>query len=255
MTELAELRQRVKSIGARFRGTAEEDRKRSKRLSSLLSLVEEGFACSQHQIQSLSEELARANDEIQQLRTMLQTLLAEGEDTGARGTGAAMRELEDRINCLVETASSISETVSRGAPEMTKDSSATMNTDEADRTATEPEIETEPAIGPSEEVSEEAPTGAEGVESKPVRKVESDAREEGESPGTKGGEEKEPLELTQMVTEEGAVVDVNADQGHPTEKDRETAQQIIKRVSLLTGTLREKRNKPAHRTVGERRRP
>ncbi len=177
MTELAELRQRVESVGARFRGTAEEDRKRSKRLSSLLSLVEEGFACSQHQIQSLSEDLACANDEIQQLRTMLQTLLAEVEDTGARGTGAAMRELEDRINCLVETASSISETVSRGAPELTKDSSATMNADEADRTTAGLEIGTEPAIGPSEEVSEEAPTAAEEVESKPVRKLDSETRE------------------------------------------------------------------------------
>jgi hypothetical protein len=58
-----------------------------------------------------------------------------------------------------------------------------------------------------------------------------------------------------MVTQEGAVVEVNADHGQPTEKDRGAAQQIIKRVSLLTGTLREERNKPTHRTVGVRRRP
>ncbi len=49
MTELADLRQRVKSVGARFRGTAEEDRTRSERLSSLLSAVEGGFARSQHE--------------------------------------------------------------------------------------------------------------------------------------------------------------------------------------------------------------
>jgi hypothetical protein len=66
-----------------------------------------------------------------------------------------------------------------------------------------------------------------------------EAAKEGESPGTEGGEEKEPLELTQMVAEDGAMVDLNADQNQPAEADRTTVQQIIKRVSLMTGTLRE----------------
>ena len=235
MTDLSDLRQRVKSVGARFRGTAEEDRKRGERLVSLLKSVEEGFARSQHEVKRLNEDLAHANEEKQQIQAMLQTLLAEAEDTGARGTGTAMRELEDRINRLVEAASSISGTVSSDVPEMTKDPQATVNTDEDDRTGAGPEIDTERAIGRSEEVSEEAPTVSEEVESKP----ELDAREEGESPGTKDGEEKEPLDLTQMVTEEGAVVEVNADQGGPTEKDRATVQRIIKRVNMRTGTLRE----------------
>jgi transcription elongation GreA/GreB family factor len=255
MTELAELQQRVKSVGARFRGTVEEDRKRSERLSSLLSLIEEGFARSQHEIKRLNEELARANEEKEQIQAMLQDLLAEGEDTGARETGTAMRELEDRINRLIETASSISGAASSDAPEMTKDSATTVNTDEDDRTAAGPEIGTEAAIRPSEELSEEAPTAAEEVE-KPVRKLDSDTREtstvipiltdeeaeEGVFAGAEDGEEKEPLELTQMVTEEGTVVDVNADQAHPAEKDRTTLQKIIKRVSLQSGTISEEQN-------------
>ncbi len=252
MTELAELQQRVKSVGARFRGTAEEDRKRNDRLSSLLSLVEEGFARSQHEIKRLSEDLARANEEKQQIQALLQTLLAEGEDTVASGTGTAMRDLEDRINCLVETASSISGAASGDAPEMTKGSPATVNTDDDDRAAAGPEIDTEAAIRPSEEVSEEAPTAAEEVE-EPVRKLDSETREtsavipvlideaaeEGEPAGAEDGEEQEPLELTQMVTEEGAVVDVNADQDSPAEKDRATVQRIFNRVNKLTGALRE----------------
>ncbi len=254
MTDLAELRLRVKSVGARFRGTAEEDRKGNKRLSSLLSLVEEGFARSQHEIKRLNEELARSNEEKEQVQAMLQDLLAEGEATGARGTGTATRELEDRINRLVEAASSISGTVSSSAPEMTDDSATTMNTDEDDQTAVEPEIDTEPTRGPSEEVSEETPTVAEEIESEPVRKPDSDTRdvsamspvraeeavEEDESPGAEDGEEKEPLELTQMVTEEGTVVDVNPGQGHPAEEDRTTLQKIIERVTLQSGTLAEK---------------
>ncbi len=92
--------------------------------------------------------------------------------------------------------------------------------------------------------------------SKPVRKLDSETREtsivipvltdeaaeESESTGAEDGEEKEPLELTQMVTEEGAVVDVNADQAHPAEKDRTTLQKIIKRVSLQSGTISEEQN-------------
>jgi len=254
MTELAELRQRVEAVSARFGGTAEEDRKRNDRLSSLLSLVEEGFARSQHEIKRLNEELARSNEEKEQVQAMLQDLLAEGEATGARGTGTATRELEDRINRLVEAASSISGTVSSSAPEMTDDSATTMNTDEDDQTAVEPEIDTEPTRGPSEEDSEETPTVAEEIESEPVRKPDSDTRdvsamspvraeeavEEDDSPGAEDGEEKEPLELTQMVTEEGTVVDVNPGQGHPAEKDRTTLQKIIERVTLQSDTLAEK---------------
>ena len=122
-------------------------------------MVEEGFARSQQEIKRSNEDLARANDEIQQLRAMLQTPLAEGEDTGVREASAMS-----------------------------------------------------PAI--AEEVVED-----------------------NESPGTEDGEEKQPLDLTQMVTEERAVVDVNADQGQSAEKDRATLQQNnIKRIAR---TLRE----------------
>ncbi len=204
MTDLAELRQRVKSVGEHFVDTAEEDRKRSERVSRLLGVVKESFARSQQEIKRSNEDLACANDEVQQLRTMVQALLAESEDTGARGTSGEMRDLEDQANRLLEAASSISGTVSSSAPEMTEHSPATVNTGDDDRTAAGPEIDTEPVIEPSEEVSEKA-----------------------------------SLELTQMVTEDGAVVKSNTAQGHLAENDRATLQKIIKRVSLQTGILGE----------------
>ena len=77
-TDLAELRQRVKSVSARFGGMAEEDRKRGERLSSLLSVVEEGFARSQHEIKRLHEELARAKEEKQQIQNRTKS----GDSTG-----------------------------------------------------------------------------------------------------------------------------------------------------------------------------
>ncbi len=216
MTDLAELRQHVKSVGEHFISTAEEDRKRSERVSRLLGVVEESFARSQQKIERsnedlacANEDLACANDEVQQLRTMLQALLAVVKDTGASGTSGAMRDLEDQANCLVEAASSISGTVSSSAPEMTKDSPAEAwpfddHQTADDRTAAGPEIDTEPVIEPSEEISEKA-----------------------------------SLELTQMVTEDGAVVKSNTAQGHLPEKDRSTLQKIIKRVNLQKGTFGE----------------
>ncbi len=107
---------------------------------------------------------------------------------------------------------------------MTKDSPATVNTDEDNRAAAGPEIAAEAAVKPPEGVSEEAPTAAEEVESKPVRKLDSETREtstmipvlideaaeESESTGAEDGAEKEP-----------------------------TLQDIIERISLQLGTLGE----------------
>jgi hypothetical protein len=159
--ELAELRQRVRAAEARLGKAAEEDRMRNERLSSLLGVVEEGFACSQHRIESLSEELARANQEMQQLQAMLQALLAAAEDDGAHGIGAARRELEARINRLSEAALSISGTRGESATEMTKGCPATVSSDEEDSIAAGSETGTEPAIRPSEKVLQKALAAAE----------------------------------------------------------------------------------------------
>jgi hypothetical protein len=301
VTELAELRQRVEAAGESLGEAAAENQKLHERLLGLLSVVEECFAHSQHKIESLSEELARTNEEKQQLQAMLQTLLAETEGDSVRAIGATRRELEARINSLVEAASSISETLGEGATKLTMGSAVTVNTNEDDGTAVGSETGTEPAVRRSEAVSEDAPTLAEEATDKPgheakeeaksdltiaelsnlyvaqgctaekpttlvtdkartpwsklVQRVQAEnnvgetstmspagaeeAAEEGDPPGTEGGEEKEPLELTQMVAEDGAMVDLNADQNQPAEANRTTVQQIIERVSLMTGTLRE----------------
>jgi hypothetical protein len=300
MIELAELRQRVEAAGESLGEAAAENQKLHERLLGLLSVVEECFAHSQHKIESLSEELARTNEEKQQLQAMLQTLLAETEGDSVRAIGATRRELEARINSLVEAASSISGTLGEGATKLTMGSVVTVNTIEDDGTTAGP-TDTEPVIRPSEAVSEETLTDVEEVKGEPGRESKEEAKsdltiaelsnlyvaqgctaekpttlvtdeartprskllqrvqartdggetssmspvsgeeatQEREPPGTEDGEEKMPLELTQMVAEDGAVVDLNDDQGQPAEKDRATVQEIIKRVSLLTGTLRQ----------------
>ncbi len=223
VTELAELRQRVEAAGESLGEAAAENQKLHERLLGLLSVVEECFAHSQHKIESLSEELARTNEEKQQLQAMLQTLLAETEGDSVRAIGATRRELEARINSLVEAASSISETLGEGATKSTMGSAVTVNTIEDDGTAVGSETGTEPAVRRSEEILKKALAVSEKVE--PL--------------GTEGGEENEPLELTQMVAEGEAVVDLNTDKSQSPVADRTTVQQIIKRVSLMTGTLRE----------------
>jgi len=298
MIELAELRQRVEAAGESLGEAAAENQKLHERLLGLLSVVEECFAHSQHKIESLSEELARTNEEKQQLQAMLQTLLAETEGDSVRAIGATRRELEARINSLVEAASSISGTLGEGATKLTMGSVVTVNTIEDDGTTAGP-TDTEPVIRPSEAVSEETLTDVEEVKGEPGRESKEEAKSdltiaelsnlyvaqgctaekpttlvtdeartprsklvqrvqaeidvgetstmspvsgeeathEREPPGTGGDEEKELLELTQMVTENGAVVKLNTDQGHLAEKDRATLQKIIKRVNLQTGTL------------------
>ena len=223
VTELAELRQRVEAAGESLGEAAAENQKLHERLLGLLSVVEECFAHSQHKIESLSEELARTNEEKQQLQAMLQTLLAETEGDSVCAIGATRRELEARINSLVEAASSISETLGEGVTKLIMGSAVAVNTIEDDGTAVGSETGTEPAVRRSEEILKKALAVSEKVE--PL--------------GTEGGEENEPLELTQMVAEGEVVVDLNTDQSQSAVADRTTVQQIIKRVSLMTGTLRE----------------
>ena len=121
--QISELQQRVNAIEVRFSGSVEESRERSERLSSLLEAMEEGFARSRRDFERLNDELVRVSEENQQLRGMLQTLLAVTDDSTVRGIGAAMRELETRINRLVDTASSISGTLGQSPSDMVRDSS------------------------------------------------------------------------------------------------------------------------------------
>ncbi len=166
----------MRAAEARLGEAAEEDRKRNERLSGLLGVVEEGFACSQHRIESLSEELARANQEKQQLQAMLQTLLAAVEDHGAHGIGAVRRELEARIDRLSEAALSTRGTRGESAPEMTKGCPATVSSDEEDSVAAGSETGTEPAVRRSEAVSEDAPTLAEEAKDKPGHEAKEEAK-------------------------------------------------------------------------------
>lgn len=115
--DMSELQRRVEAIQLRFSGSARESHERGERLVGLIEAMEQGFARNQRDIEALTRELALANDENRQLRSMLHTLLAVTDNSDPRGIGAAMRELESQINRLVDTASSISGTLGKAPTE------------------------------------------------------------------------------------------------------------------------------------------
>lgn len=207
MTDIADLQQRVQSVAAHLRGTSKESRMRNDDLSSRLRLVEEGIARSQQQIERLTEALACAKGEKKQIQTLLQTLLATVETAGARGIGAGMRDSENQIDRLLKTAMSVGKTLSSSASEITENTSVIGNTYEQELTAAGLNIETEPVTGASKEVPENA-----------------------------------PLELTQMLAEDGSVAGLNTAQGDLDTKDRSALHKIINRVSPRTGSLYEEQN-------------
>ncbi len=137
--DMSELQRRVEAIQHRFSGSAQESRERGERLVGLIEAMEQGFVRSQRDIESLTRELTRANDENRQLRSMLHTLLAVTDDSDPRGLGAAMRELESQINRLVETASSISGTLGRAPGETEGDPFAAAANDGSDSRREEPQ--------------------------------------------------------------------------------------------------------------------
>jgi hypothetical protein len=180
MTEIAELEQRTNALVARYDSRAKKDRERRERLSELLSKIEESLAGSQREMERLSAERARADEENRQLRAMLQALLVATEDTRAPGTTPAMRNLESRIERLVDVASSITPLLGDGGG-----------------TAVGPEPDGEWAISLPEGNSGEA----RGVE-------EGDGND---SSQVENGEDKEPLELTQMVAAEDPAADLSGE--------------------------------------------
>jgi FtsZ-binding cell division protein ZapB len=67
MTEISDLKRRVDAVGEKFGRLAEQENRYGERLAGLLNAVEEGFARSQSETQTLKDELESARDEIKTL--------------------------------------------------------------------------------------------------------------------------------------------------------------------------------------------
>ncbi len=206
--ELSELQQRVDAVGLRFSEVAEDSRRRGERLASLLDQVEKGVVRGRHEIDRLQQALAEAREETAQILALLQTLLTLAEKVDGPGERIVLCDLEARVDRLHDQAVSMN-----GAVESSKKATRISN-----KTGNG-------ALGAEaleENLQEE---GARGSEWEPVPDEEA------------GDEDGDPLELTRMIAKDGELKDLARGPAGVVESG--AVQDIFKRVSMITGKLRE----------------
>ncbi len=219
MSDISELQQRVRDAGQRVGQLAEQDRQYGARLSSLLTQVEEGLAQGRQEIDELKGELTRIQAENEQLKAMLQTLLAALENGGGQRLGTAMHELEGRIDRLTETASAISVAVRQ--PDTTEAPEAIV-----------PE--------PAESVATEPPAAELEIFATAERAEPSEAADASPDPDEPSDGDPAPLAADLVQLPDSPRRSLAA---APSDDDISTVNKIIQRISLLTGEFREADNK------------
>jgi hypothetical protein len=212
---VSELQQRVETVGMRFGEVAEDSRQRGERLASLLDQVEKGVVRSRHEIDRLTRALAEAREENAQTLALLQSLLAMAEKIDGPGERIVLCDLEARVDRLRDQAGSMN-----GALEATE--KATRKSDKSGNGALD--AGTIDADGQEEGAQDE---DAGESEWEPIPDEEAEA------------ENGPPLELTRMIADDGELKDVDGAPGRADMMESGAVQDIFKRVSMMTGRLRE----------------
>ena len=210
--ELSELQQRVEAVGVRFGEVAEDSSQRGERLASLLGQVEKGVVRGRHEVDRLKQALAEAREENTQILGLLETLLAMAEKVEGPGERIVLCDLEARVDRLHDQAASMNGAV---------DSSLK-----------------------AERKSSKSGNGALGAEA-PEEDLQEELREDGTGdsewepvPAEEAGDEGDPpLELTRMIANDGEMKDLGSGPAGAVESG--AVQDIFKRVSMITGRLRE----------------
>ena len=105
MTSLANMKQQVATAEATLKASALSGRNRDARMMGLLETVEKNIAHKQQQIGDLKTERARALDEVQHLRGLLNVMLANTEELHKREQGMGLDEMENLMDRLDKMAS------------------------------------------------------------------------------------------------------------------------------------------------------
>jgi len=217
--ELSELQQRVETVGMRFGEVAEDSRQRGERLASLLDQVEKGVVRSRHEIDRLTRALAEAREENAQTLALLQSLLAMAEKIDGPGERIVLCDLEARVDRLRDQAVAMNAAGNGALEAMEK---ATRKSDESGNGALD--AGTIDADGQEEGAQDE---DAGESEWEPIPDEEAEA------------ENGPPLELTRMIADDGELKDVDGAPGRADMMESGAVQDIFKRVSMMTGRLRE----------------
>lgn len=211
--ELSELKTRVEAVGERFSEFAEDSRRRGQRLADLLDEVESSFVRDRVELDRLKQALVKSHDENAQLLDLLQRLLAVAEHAGGLGGRAALYDLEARVDRLYDQAVSLN---GSAAPPRKEPEEAGRNPGPAGngtlRTADLDELHDE------------------GDE---------DPRWEAVPDEDEDGDEDDPLDLSRTVAEGGDHEDLGRRTSRVGLAESGAVQDIFKRVSIITGRLRE----------------
>lgn len=220
--DLSELERRVAAAGARFGEMAEESRRRGERLGGLLDDVENGVMRDRLELARLSRALVEAREENAQLLALLERLLAVTERAEGRGEDAMLHDLEARVERLYDQAA---------APPVDQAENRAANR-VGNRAADQPEAAARNA----------------GAASDPAA-----AHDPAHDPGHDPGREGPPWPaIPEIDAPSEAILELTGQFARPRPRqDRERAvsrvalaestavQDIFKRVSLITGRLRE----------------
>ena len=217
--EISELQQRVEAVGLRFGEVAEDSRQRGERLASLLGQVEKGVVRGRHEVDRLKQALAEAREENTQILGLLETLLAMAEKVDGPGERIVLCDLEARVDRLRDQAVAMN-AAGNGAMEATE--KAMRKSDKSGNGALD--AGTIDADGQEEGAQDE---DAGESEWEPIPDEEAEA------------ENGPPLELTRMIAEDGELKDVDGAPGRADMMESGAVQDIFKRVSMMTGRLRE----------------
>jgi hypothetical protein len=212
--KLDDLQQRVEAVGSRFGEISEDSRRRGERLADLLDEVESGFLRDRLEMDRLTQALAKAQEENAQILDLLQTLLATSEHAGGLGERAVLYDLEARVDRLYDQT-----VLMNGADELPEEE--LEDSDGATRAAGNG------ALSAAAPAADPDGAGPEDQRWEPIPEEDDDV------------DDGDPLELTRRVGEDGARTALEPIAGGARTAETGAVMDIFKRVSMITGRLRE----------------
>ncbi len=102
MSEIADLKQRVEAVGAKFGRLAEQESSYGERLTDLLTAVEEGFARSQRETRKLNSDLESTQDEVKKLTGELDAAKEETRQSNRELDG--VKEEKEKLSSELDGA-------------------------------------------------------------------------------------------------------------------------------------------------------
>ena len=105
MASVANMKQRVATAKATLTASALSGRNWEARIMGCLETVEKNIAHKQQQNSDLKKERDRALDEVQNLRNLLNSMLANTEELQKRARGMGMDEIQKLMDRLDKMAS------------------------------------------------------------------------------------------------------------------------------------------------------